>query len=163
MTVAYRPAEQRDRDFVVSSWSSSYRTSYVAGLISMDSWADVMHRQLANVLDRPDVRTVVAVDTEDRAFLYGFLTADTTPQVEQLSDNKHRTWPAMLYYVFVKAAYRRSGIARGLFDAAELDPRSQFLYACKTPLAGRLVNKIPLAKWNPLVARFGKHQNGRSK
>lgn len=145
---------QSDRDFVISSWSASYRTSYSAGIIDMDAWATVMHAQLGRFLDRPNVRTVLAVERRDPTFLYGFITADTTVQVEPLDRGKTREWPALVYYCYVKSAYRETGIARGLFGAIGIDPRSRFLTACKTAASTRFASKTPLAKWNPLVARF---------
>lgn len=153
--ITCRPMEHDDdRDFVRSSWSTSFRTCYAAGLIDMDAWPDVMHAQIDRYLDRPNVRTVLAVEKADPMFFYGFITADTTPQVERLEYGKTRVWPALVYYCFVKADYRKVGVARRLFAAAGVDPTRPFLYACKTPMVTRLGNKAPLAKWNPLVARF---------
>jgi hypothetical protein len=153
--IVHRPIEtDSDRDFVVSSWSSSFRTSYTAGLISMERWADVMRPELVAILERPNVRTLLAVDKKTPSHLYGFVTADMTTQLEKLERGEWREWPAMLYYCYVKSAYREHGIARGLFEAIGLDPRSRFLVACKTSWFSRLAGKIPLARWNPLVARF---------
>jgi hypothetical protein len=155
MTIFHRPIEtDNDRDFVISSWSSSYRVSYAAGLISMSRWASVMRLELGEILGRPNVRTLLAVEKTAPTFLYGFITADTTTQHERRGRCKVREWPALVYYCYVKAAYREHKIARGLFAALGIDPSTPFLYACKTPGSTRLANKIPLAKWNPLVARF---------
>jgi GNAT superfamily N-acetyltransferase len=156
--IAHRPATAADRTFVCSSWVDSYRTSYAAGILDMQAWHSIMWPQVERYLDRPTVRTVVAVERKDPTFLYGFICADLSPQVEHLDAGRTKSWPAMLLYVYVKAPYRRDGIARGLFEHIGLDPRSPFLYACKTPIAGRLAPKIPLAKWNPLVARFQKER-----
>ena len=43
MTIAFRPMIPADRQFVLSGWSSSFRTSRYAGLIRNSRWADVMH------------------------------------------------------------------------------------------------------------------------
>lgn len=157
--IAHRPATAADRTFVADAWVSSYRTSYAAGLLDMASYHSIMWAQVERYIDRPDVRTVVACESKDPSFLYGFICADPTPQVEILDGGRQKSWPAMVLYVFVKAGYRRSGIARGLFDAVGVDPSRPFLYACKTPIVGRVATKIPLAKWNPLVARFEKGRN----
>lgn len=158
--IDYRPiSSQADRDFVVSSWSSSFRTSFAAGILDMEHWAEVMHAQVERYLDRPDVRTIIAAPRSDQSTIYGFIAADTTPQLELLEGGRTRSWPALVYYAYVKAPYRRTGIARGLFDAVGVDVRRPFLYLCKTPWASRLAGKAPDAKWQPLVARFGKVVN----
>lgn len=157
MSIIHRDATPEDRDFIISGWSASFRTSYAAGLIDMDHWSELMHPQLARYLDRDDVRTIVAVGTKRKSSLvYGFIVADTTPQQELVDNRETREWPALVYYVYVKAAYRKMGIARGLFEAVGIDPRSRFLYACKTPVVAHVASKLPLAKYNPLVARFPK-------
>lgn len=167
--ISHRPAQPEDRTFVIDSWISSYRTSYAAGLIDMEHYHSVMWAQAERYIDRPDVRTIVAVEKKDPKFIYGFICADTTPQLERLNNGSVRIWPALVYYVFVKAASRRGkqlglpvGVARGLFDAIGIDPRGPFLYACRTPIVSTLGARIPQAKFNPLPARFGKEQDRRS-
>lgn len=158
--IDHRPiSSQADRDFVVSSWSSSFRTSFAAGILDMEHYAEVMHAQIERYLDRPDVRTIIATPRRDPSTIYGFITADTTTQLEMLEDRRTRAWPALVYYCYVKAPYRRTGIARGLFEAVGVDVRRPFLYLCKTPWTSRLASKAPEAKWQPLVARFGKVAN----
>lgn len=148
--IIHRPATPADRAFICDSWISSYRTSYAAGLIPMSAWHGIMWPIVEGYLDRPNVRTLVAVAKRDPSFLFGFLAADTTEQREP----DGRTWPALVHYVFVKAAYRRTGLARGLFEAMGIEPRGRWAYASKTAVIAKLAHKIPLAKWNPLLARF---------
>lgn len=157
--ISHRPAtSEADRTFVCDAWISSYRTSYAAGLIDMEAWHAIMWPQVERYLDRPDMRTLVACEKRDPSFLYGFICGDPTEQVEIVAEGGRRTWPAMVLYVYVKAPYRRSGVARGLFEAIGIDPRRPFLYASKTAIVPRLAPKMPLAKWNPLVARFQKER-----
>lgn len=138
---SFRIAEPADRDFIVSGWSASYRLSDRAGMIAMDDWADVMHPQIVKVLDRPSASTVVAHDTAT-GVLQGFICADRNGALP------------MVFYVYVKEAYRRTGIARGLFAAVAINPLLPFTYACRTALVGRLRDKIPSAKHDHLRARF---------
>lgn len=140
MTTAYRLASPEDRSFIVSGWSSSFRTSRSAGLIAMDDWPSVMHAQIVKVLDRPDCTTLVAYNQAEDV-LAGFLsfTAGVTPYV---------------YYCFVKQACRRAGIARGLFAKARIDPSKPFGYACYTAAIHHLRDQIPCARHDPLTARF---------
>lgn len=145
MTVAYRPAAARDRAFIVSGWSTSYRTSYSAGMIAMDDWSTVMHTQIEKVLDRPGCTTIVAHNPDDPdpiADLYGFIAADPRERY--------------VFYVYVKHHHRRRGFARGLFGAVGIDPRRAFGYACSTRSAIEIIEagKAPMAKWDPLPARY---------
>jgi GNAT superfamily N-acetyltransferase len=159
--IVHRPMTAADRTFVCDGWVASLRTSYDAGPIDMENWHSVMWAQVERYIDRPDVRTVVAFEATDPAFLYGFICADTSEQVEHLRGGATKAWPAFVYYVFVKAPYRRSGVARGLFEAIGIDPRARWLYGWATPLARDLKAKIPQAKKNPLPARFGKEPHER--
>ena len=60
-------------------------------------------------------------------------------------------------FVFVKVNFRKRGIARGLFEAVGVDVGKPFVYASNTVTASRLASKTPLAKFQPLVARFPKY------
>lgn len=154
MIAAYRTATPADRQFVVSSWSSSYKASNSAGMIASEDWADVMHLQISKLLLRRDVRTVVAYEPSAPSFLYGFIAGDATAPVP------------VVFYVYVKEPYRKAGWrdgvrvgdghARGLLAALGIDPREPFLYACRTPVVTRLTDKIPRARWEPNAARYPK-------
>lgn len=164
MTAACRPMQPVDRQFVLSGWSSSYRVSDHAGLISMSRWATVMHREVAAILDHPTTRTLVAeepgeVDDKGQPFLYGFLVwCELSGAIAGLPPQGL----PYVYYVFVKTAFRRGrerlglerGIAAQLFAAAGINPRAPFMYACSTDMLGAMARKIPLAEFNALPARF---------
>jgi hypothetical protein len=152
-----RPATPADRDFIVSTWSSSFRTSVYAGPLNMATYADVMHREIRLILDHPTTLTLVAadpveVDERGRQFLYGFIA---------LRQHIERR-PPYVYYVYVKAPYRRGraqfglelGYATQLFRAARIDPRSPFFYSHPTGWCSTLASKIPLGEWDPMPARF---------
>jgi len=149
--IEFRDATAADRHFVVSSWTQSYRTAFTAGFIQEEDWYRVMDEQVAKAMARPDVRTVVAAEGGG---LYGFITADVEER------------PALVYYVYVKAAYRRGGhgrlwdrgLARQLFAAVGVDPALPFHYVCSTPMVRTLERKIPMAAWRPLFGRFDKHK-----
>lgn len=141
-----------DRFFVVSSWTQSFRTANTAGFIQAEDWYRVMDEQVAKAMARPDVRTLVAAEGDG---LYGFITADTEER------------PPLVYYVYVKEAYRRGGhgrlwdgpgLARQLFAAIGIDPTRPFHFVCSTPMVRTLERKIPLAAWKPLWGRFPKHE-----
>jgi hypothetical protein len=153
-------ADDADRFFVVSAWTQSYRTAFTSGIIQAEDWYAIMDAQVAKAMARPDVRTVLACmpgATDRVADILGFITADVEEQ------------PALVYYVYVKDAYRRGGhgrlwagpgVARQLFAAIGVDPARRFNYVCSTPVVRELndVRKLPMAKWQPLLGRFPKSE-----
>ena len=145
--IAFRPivpvdAPGSDRRFVVSAWSASYKDSHSAGMIGTERWADVMHAEIARVLDQANTTTLVAYEKNDPTFVYGFISGVPAES------------PPVVYYCYTKAAFRRQGIARRLFAALGIDPDNRFTYACRTAVVTRLGGKIPAARFDPNVARY---------
>lgn len=160
MTVEFRTMEPRDRDFVISAWSSSYKGSHFAGMLYTEDYADVMHKQIARVLDRAGTTTKIAYEKKAREFVYGFIAGDVSgisgSQVEPTADMPNPRTAPVVFYVYVKSAYRTQHIARGLFGALGVDPKEPFLYSCRTEVCRRFGGAIPLGKWDPLIPRFPK-------
>jgi GNAT superfamily N-acetyltransferase len=143
--ISFRRAEQRDRQFIVETWKDSFKTAYTAGLIAMDDWAAVMRPQIEKVLARPEIQVLVASNPEDDdpiADLMGWLAFEKLPE------------GPYVYFCYTKQPYRRQGIATALFRAAGINPQKPFSYACSTRVVRVLSDKIPLARWEPLIARF---------
>lgn len=157
MTLYRDATSAADRDFVVATWSSSYKNAHAAGMIASEDWADIMHAQIRKLLDRPTTRAIVAYEPPD--FLYGFIAGDVSKTTGPLP---------IVWYVYVKEPYRswlrpdgtRSGPrhARGLFRALGIDPNERFLYACRTQIVTRLGHKIRNAKFVPATARYDNYQ-----
>lgn len=153
MTIAYRPADERDRRTIADAWVASYRDANSAGCILVDDWYRYMIPTVNRIRERPDVTTTIAyetTDTERIADVYGFIVADVVER------------PPLVYYVFVKENYRRDGIARGLFAAIGVDPKLPFNYVCSTPWCTTLQRKIPMARWMPRLGRFPKSERRRT-
>ena len=151
--ISHRPAMSIDRNFVVKSWLASWRDSNTAGMISVDTWFEVMTPQVNARLTWPGVQTIVAFETTNpdiTSNAYGFLVID-------FDDS-----PKTVFYLFVKAPYRRSGIARGLLDVAGIGPNTRFSYVCSTPIVSQLQRKIPMGKWTPLLGRFPKSERRKA-
>ena len=146
--LGYRPATADDRRFVADSWIRSYRTAHAAGMILYDDWPIVMERSIRRVIAREGCRVVVAYrpgETDRNADLYGWIAAE--PEAR------------LVHYAYVKKNFRRLGIARGLFRAVGIDPRSRFDHTCKTEVLGDLRRAFPGARWRPLVARIPQNPN----
>ena len=148
MTICHRAAtkDEADRQFIVATWSSSFKKSHSAGIIQADDWATLMHPQIEKVLNRPDARAIIAYEKDDPNFFYGFIAGDTSDATP------------VLFYVYTKEAYRRTGIARGLFAAFGVDPSKHFVYVCRTGIVSKLSSKIPYARFNNNEARYAKSQ-----
>ena len=154
MKLAFRPAggrDSEDRSFIVATWSSSYKASHYAGILWTDDYASVMHAQLERVLDRPETTALVACDPDDPNFLFGHVVAEVEP---------HET--PIVHYAFVKAPYRRTGIARGLFEALGINPWNYFVMTCKTGVVRDLAAKIPRARFDPNGIRYAKTNRRRA-
>ena len=145
MTIAHRIATAADHDFIISSWSISYKKSHTAGIIQADDWATVMRPQFAKILARSGMRTVLAHAEDDANYFYGWIAGDASPQSVPV-----------VAYIYVKEPYRRKGIARGLFAALGVDPSKHFVYACKTGIVSELSSKIPFARFNNNDIRYSK-------
>lgn len=162
---AYRSMLDADRDFVISTWSGSFRTSRHAGMLAMETYAETMHLEIEAVLNRPSTQVTVAfepdqnitaADGQQLPFLYGFIAT---------REDLARPY---VYYAYVKTAYRRGrerlslslGHGEGLLAAAGIDARAPFGFACRTSISDQLqrARKIPLAEWDPLPARFERPQ-----
>jgi hypothetical protein len=142
-----RCPERCPRNFVLGGWSSSFKHSDDAGMITASNWTRVMHPEIAAICTRPECRILVAVGTGADVYM-GFIAGEPDERV--------------VYYCFVKDTYRRGGIARALFAELGIDPRSRFAYPCETRLAKTLRRKIPFAVHDTAVARYPKQERHRS-
>ena len=151
--IAYRPAMSVDRNFVTKAWLASWRDSNTAGMVSVDTWFEVMTPQVTARLSWPGVRTVVAYEstnTDHASNAYGFVVVDAEDV------------PPLVYFVYTKGPYRRSGIARGLLASVGITPTTRFNYVCSTPIVSQLERKIPMSKWTPLLGRFPKSERRKA-
>lgn len=144
-----------DRQFVIATWASSYKSAHAAGLIMAEDWADIMHHQLGKLIDRPSTTTIVAYDLPSE--YYGFICGDVTGAVP------------IVHYVYVKGGYRAVRIpgdrwsgprhARGLFRTLGVDPARPFLFSCKTPIVPQLTHKIPRGRFVPAAGRYANYNH----
>jgi hypothetical protein len=152
--IAFRPMEPRDRDFVVGAFMDSYRTAYTSGIVLMEFWEAAYRPSIEGIIDK--ARVIVAYTPDDPdpiADLLGFIAFDATSFREPY-----------VYYVYVKANFRRAGyrngqrvgdgLGRRLFKEAKIDPAHKFNYAASTRKVRELERKIPLSRWVPHLARF---------
>jgi GNAT superfamily N-acetyltransferase len=145
VTIVYRPLRPSDESFVISSWSRAYKTSRQAGMIATEDWAGVMHLQIRKALGRPDARALVACAADDDDFLFGWIAGDVSDELAPV-----------VFFTYVKEAFRRAGHGRGLLRALGVDPSKPFRYTCWTPVLHSIAEKMPYAKHDWNFARYPK-------
>lgn len=164
-TLTYRQAGPEDLPLIYDSWSSSYRNAHVAGPCPIHLWKPFMAACVEFFLSRPGVQAFVAFDPSapKGAETFGWIAVER--EVRLASRRRcsggwetvmEVTDMPLVHYVYVKHAYRRNGIARGLLWASGVDPSKPFLYNCRTGIVSKLHEKIPQARWAPLIARYPK-------
>lgn len=143
-----RCPERCARNFVLGGWSSSLKHARDAGMITSEDWVSVMHEQIFKICARPEARVLVASDL----VMMGFIAGEPAERI--------------VHYCFVKEGYRRRGVARRLFEAFGVDPKTRFAFPVMTRILTdhetRLRSKIPLAIHDPAVARYPKSERHRS-
>lgn len=146
MTIAFREATRSDRAFIVPTWSRAYKSSRYAGMTWHEDYAAHQHRQINHALDLPDARAVIAYESNDPAFFYGWIAGDVSEALP------------IVYFIYVKDGFRKQGHARRLFRALGVDPARPFVYACNNDVVHELCDagKIPLARFNPNELRYPK-------
>lgn len=150
--IATRPATPADRDFIVSGWSASLRSSRDIPLIPMTIYADTFRPIIERLLDRCNV-----IIAHGDSLPFGFIAFDPSTYVAKIAGQRV-TLDGYILYVYVASPYRRSGVARRLFSAAGISPTQRFGYACRTRSSWAFRSKIPLAEYEPFRARYGETQ-----
>jgi hypothetical protein len=140
-------------NFIIATWSSSYKDSHYAGILDNDTYAPAMHRQIPRVLARPGAVAMLAFERDDPDFLYGHAVAEL---------DAHET--PIVHYVFVKGPYRKLGVARGLFEALGINLKNYLVYTCKTGVVRVLLDadKIPRGRFDPNGIRYSKENRRRA-
>lgn len=158
-----------DRSFVVESWISSFR--HRPSIVSVGDWHGVMSVAIGRILAQPAISVIMATDADADpgiADLIGWMAYEPRA-VDRAYDEQTRRYdyrrvpPAeqtrdmdpLVWYVFVKAPYRKHGIARRMFAHAGIDPRDRFHYIASTNAVAELsaAGKLRRATCRPQLGR----------
>lgn len=113
--VAIRPMFKEDEPFILSSWLKSYRHgSFFAKRIRDHIFYKYHHAMATAILHRPSASVYVAADPQDLGVIFGYLV------VEKFGEK------SVFHFAYVKAPFRRFGIATKLLAASEIDPNQAY-------------------------------------
>lgn len=138
------PATAAHATFVINAWLSALKNLDTSLPVQMEDYRHLIWGQLVKAMNRPGAETLVAVGDDPDVYL-GFICFDRTSVTSPY-----------VYFAYVKEAYRRSGVALGMFAAADIDPTRHLRYACHTPVVDRIRERTPygrFARWDPMYAR----------
>lgn len=132
-----RPYTKEDEAFIFATWLRSYRnSSQFARNIEHDTFYKWHHLIVERILERPTSRTLVAHPKDDPNIILGYLVTET-----QAPEN-------YIHWVFVKRPFRRMGVARKLFQAAEVNMDTAH-FTHWTFTVNDLIQKFPKLRYLP--------------
>lgn len=112
-----RDFQPTDRNLVLSTWLKNYRhDSYFAKRIRNEEYFLYHHPIVNRIIDRETAKTLIACDREVPDLIYGFFTFERALNLE------------IAHFMYVKKAFRNFGIAKALWDAAQLKEHVNFTH-----------------------------------
>lgn len=164
-----------DRSFIVETWIASWRNR--PSIIGVGDWHGVMSLAIGRILAQPEITVSVLADADAEAGaadLIGWLAYEPHA-VDRSYDERsrgfeyhrvplaeqHRGLEPLVWYCFVKAPYRKRGMARRLFERAGIDTSRRFHHVAETPAVNemRVAGKIRQAAYRPQLGR-APHERG---
>lgn len=142
--VEVRSFLETDRDLIVSSWLRQYRDSswYMRRVVDREAFAAFCRQAIQSVLARAEVR--IAAPPGDELTVYGYAVLE----------------PSVVHMVYVKAAWRRMGLAKLLLSGAAL---KEMAWSTSTKdFTEWIRDKYPMAGYRPLWMEADMGANGSS-
>jgi len=155
LSVVIRDAQVTDRAFISQTWVTSFRSSQDTGPVPVEIYFDTFRKVIADLLARPAVKVLVAVDSElpPPHEIHGYLVFEPGP---------HRKGTQMLpksavHFCYVKELHRRQGVARSLFREAGIDPAHPFFFTFRTPDARAVLKERRWqGEYHPNIVKYTK-------
>jgi GNAT superfamily N-acetyltransferase len=139
-TLKLREMEEKDKNFLMSSWLRSFKGSYYAGPIQNDMYWKVYQNVLERILRRKDVIVSIACNPKNPGQIFGYLVLEETERMPTV------------HWIYVKQAFRGFGIAKTLLEQLGVAKDTEFYYTFKVKITPSL-----LASWkgrfNPNIVR----------
>jgi len=106
--VQFRPAAPADEAFIFSTWLKSYKhSSRFAQPITPKIFFARHHKIVERILAMPQTQVIVCASKEDQNTILGYLAFTAGPR-------------PIVHFCYVKVPFRKMGIAKGLFDDANI-------------------------------------------
>lgn len=110
LPIKLRPVASTDVDFLISSWTKSYRQSYFAQKIPNEIYFTEHKKIIARRFQ--DSSALIAYHDRDEDQICGYIV---------YAPAKHRTACLLVHYVYVKHPFRRLGVGKALLSEAIAD------------------------------------------
>lgn len=109
MEVRYRRGNDKDINFILHSWMTSFRMSPFAKHMDPDTYYQFQELKIKELLSRnPNI--LIACNPEHDYQIYGYVVYEFDPDI--------------LHYVYVKSIYRKTGIAGDLIKILDLPAKT---------------------------------------
>lgn len=163
----FRRATAKDLEFVLDSWSRSYRMSHTAGPIPVSMYQEVYGRVLGELITRLGVEVTVAVFPAEAPPMdvagWVCVEHDAVAPVRvyeggRWSERLEPLSQPLVHYINVKRDFRGHGVARALLHHVGVNVTRPFYYDFQTALVTKIRRRIPgwAGTFDPRLSRFPK-------
>lgn len=104
-----REAIELDMSFIRQSFTTSQREFGDNGQIDNKAYFDWQYNRIRSILARPNLYIIIACNPNDSNHIFGYIIAEYLDDIP------------VIHYVYVKLAFRNSGIAKSLFKLINKD------------------------------------------
>lgn len=134
--VSYRPITDEDKNFIYATWLRGlyYDKDSWFKNINKEIFMENYHKVIEKILYSPNAQVKIACLKNDPDVILGYSVTRIYPEVKVLD------------WVFVKSAWRKIGIAKGLVSE---DVKA--VTHLTTPGKSILKSKMPLVLYNPFI------------
>lgn len=136
--IEVRPMRIEDQPFIFASWLNNYKnSSQFAKRIRNPEFFHFHHLVIERILLRSTTRVLIATPENDPNTILGYLVTESHDR-------------PILHFCFVKATWRRLGVAGKLIESANVDLNNavftHWTYECN-----QLTEKFPQLVYNPYL------------
>lgn len=132
-----------DEPFIFSSWLKSYwENSDFTEHISKHVFFTWHHKVIERILKYETAIIKVAALQEEPTVVIGYLCLQRMPSVPDTQ---------ILHFCYVKAAFRKLGIAKALIKAAQVNPDTCVFTHRTDPIHWWIQNMFPRLSYNPYL------------
>lgn len=157
----FRRPKKSDIPFVKSTWLNSFYSSHFSGPLPKHLYYKTYSPWLDSLI--AENKTLLAVLPEDEDEIFGYIVYEAAPlpilrRCGSIVNGEPIGLPPkpVVYYVFVKEAYRKHGVCRALLAQARGEvsqPDAGFYFCFRTAVVSKLVPLKFNGEFQPAIAR----------